>query len=178
VIAWEERTAPASDQVEPRIENGAQSRSKRPEFDIRPDGDPQPLFEDAEIVEVAPRHYSIRPIFKDAQTIDLRCEVLAEGGRMVTRTADGHVAAVELSCYFRLPARKRDGRTQVARSSKFYRAWTLANGNRRPSRRDRMSPDIFIGRVFRARTRVVKTDSRGKRLPNAQWYSVIDEFLP
>jgi hypothetical protein len=178
VIAWEERTRPGNDQVEPRIENRAQSRPTRSEFDIRPDGDPQPLFDDGAIVDVVPDNYSIRQIFKGGQTLELRCQVLSEGGRMFTRTDGGELVAVELSCYFRLPEGKRDGRMQVRTASKFYRAWTLANGNRRPSRRDRMRPDVFIGRLLRAQTRVVKTDSRNRKLPKDQWYSVIDGFLP
>ena len=65
--------------------------------------------------------------------------------------------------------------------SKFYRAWSLANGGR-PRRRTRMSPRIFAGKVFLAEVRTVRPiftngPLKGKEQPQCMWYSVVDELL-
>ena len=63
--------------------------------------------------------------------------------------------------------------------SKFVQAWMLATGGR-PPRREKPSTTVFRGKIFFARTRVVRQASDGKRvrprLPQQQ-YSVIDELI-
>jgi hypothetical protein len=61
-------------------------------------------------------------------------------------------------------------------SSKFLRMWILATG-RRPDRFDRLSAEVFKGKVFRASIRTVTGNSKQKPLSELQKYSVIDELL-
>lgn len=61
-------------------------------------------------------------------------------------------------------------------SSKFLRMWILATG-RRPDRFDRLSAEVFKGKVFRARIRTVTGNSKQKTLSELEKYSVIDELL-
>jgi hypothetical protein len=69
---------------------------------------------------------------------------------------------------------KRNGKWAV--SSKYWKAWVLAAG-RRPNRADRMSTNVFKGKVFRARFHtVVETADQDPRTPEQQ-YSVIAELL-
>ena len=178
-MAPRESNGPRVYQSGPVIENVAQSRAAWPEPTIHPDGDPLPLLEEGAIVDAIVVDCRLGTIFKGEQTIELRCLVLDDGGMpKIITTTDGHEVRVELPCYFRLPSQKGDGRTLAPRRGKFYRAWTLANGGRRPSRRDRMKLAVFKGKVFRARIRVVKTDSRGNKAPKEDWYSIIDELIP
>ncbi len=61
-------------------------------------------------------------------------------------------------------------------SSKYWRTWVLANGNR-PSRWDRLSPAVFKDKVFRVRMRKVVKNAKQIALTPAQQYSVVDELL-
>jgi hypothetical protein len=60
-------------------------------------------------------------------------------------------------------------------SSKFLRMWILAAG-RRPDRFDRLSMEVFKGKVFRAVVRTVDRDSKQRPLSRHQQYSIIDEL--
>mgnify|MGYP001563998845 CR=1 FL=1 len=65
---------------------------------------------------------------------------------------------------------------QWTASCKFWQAWVLAAGQR-PSRKDRMSTQVFRGKVFSVRMRkVLKTAKHLDRTP-AQQYSVVDELI-
>ena len=100
------------------------------EIHIAPDGDALPLLEELEgqLVDAVVRKCLVKG-FKGEQVLELRLELLRNGEPWV-----------EVPCYFRLPARLRDGRTVILRRSKYYLHWVRMNGHRRPSRRDRMSP--------------------------------------
>jgi len=62
-------------------------------------------------------------------------------------------------------------------SSKFYQAWTIANGGRPPRRHDRMSLRIFDNRLLRVRVVTVTTDYRHRICPQSRWYSVVSEVI-
>lgn len=63
-----------------------------------------------------------------------------------------------------------------AMSSKYWRMWCLANGQR-PLRADRMSTTIFRNKIFLARVRTVRTSHNQIDLTPETQYSVIDELL-
>jgi len=77
-----------------------------------------------------------------------------------------------------LPPRKRGvfGKSP-APSSKFFRAWVVANCGRRPDRSDRMSLEVFRHKLFRIRVRTVQNDRNQERLPECNQYSVVDALL-
>lgn len=84
------------------------------------------------------------------------------------RILEGEYRNEEVFMAFNVPS---DGRFYPG--SKYYKAWTLARGNRPPSRNAKMSPSVFKNKVFRIRTRVVeKSDD-----PNHIKYSVADEII-
>jgi hypothetical protein len=69
---------------------------------------------------------------------------------------------------------------KVRPGSRYYKAWCLANGDRMPSRNAVMSPMIFKGKKFMARTRTVKPTRGMKRGTEEMgvefWYSVVDHL--
>jgi hypothetical protein len=154
--------APDSEQL--RIRNRAETSV--PDLDIRPEGEPIPLLPEGQVVSVSVQRFELRPMFDRAWVLVLWYRILdpSLGGQM-------------MPMYLRLPPRRTPhGSFQPARlGSKFYRMWSFAAG-RKPSRRDRMTATIFLDRLFSARTRVVKKNSRGVVLTDP--YSVVDEFVP
>jgi hypothetical protein len=68
---------------------------------------------------------------------------------------------------------------KVPLGSKYYKNWTIANYNLRPSRHDRMSPKIFQSGIFEVSVRTVKPKyPDGKtELPYGFHYSVVDFII-
>ena len=60
--------------------------------------------------------------------------------------------------------------------SKFLRIWTLANGAK-PDRFDRMSTNVFKGKIFVAKVVTVTHDWTQQPIPEAAQYSKIDTLL-
>jgi hypothetical protein len=60
--------------------------------------------------------------------------------------------------------------------SKFIRAWALATG-KLPDRFDRVSTNVFRGKIFKAAVRTVTKDSAQKDIPAAAYYSIIDHLI-
>ncbi len=60
--------------------------------------------------------------------------------------------------------------------SKFIRAWALATG-RLPNRLDRVSTNVFRGKIFTAAVRTVTKDCAQKDIPAAAQYSVISHLI-
>ncbi|MBI4589505.1 MAG: hypothetical protein HY725_11745 [Candidatus Rokubacteria bacterium] len=174
LAADRDREAPPS--IGGRITNAA-ARERWDEIDIAPDGDPLQLLEDGELVDVVVVGARVRTFFRAEQCVELRCRVMRDGEPRFIETPSGPVP-LELPAYFRLPRRRRDGRTIAPRRSRFYVAWALAAG-RQPTRRDRMRLTVFKHRLLAARTRIVKTSSKDpkRELPKSLWHSVVDEFL-
>ena len=64
----------------------------------------------------------------------------------------------------------------VGRRSKFYRAWAMAS-EVRPRKQQRMSQQVFVGKVFKVRVRTVTGSCDGGKHGPATQYSVVDELL-
>lgn len=113
------------------------------------------------------RSAEIRPTFNGRLTLFIKFEI--HGGPY-----DG----AELFFAIPLPPRDRHGRSKaVAPSSKLYRAWVVASGGQKPTRRDRLTLEAFKHRLFRVVVRTVTHDSEQRELPKDQRYSVIDRLL-
>jgi hypothetical protein len=50
------------------------------------------------------------------------------------------------------------------------------NGWRKPSRNSKLSPRLFLNKIYRVKTRTVKPIHNGKKMPKEFWYSVVDEI--
>jgi len=61
--------------------------------------------------------------------------------------------------------------------SKYYKTWCMVNEWRKPSRNAKMSPKLFLNRIYRIKTRTVKPKHDGKQMPENFWYSVVDKIL-
>lgn len=69
---------------------------------------------------------------------------------------------------FNMPKNRR-----VGVGSKYYMAWCMANGWRKPTRNAKMSPQIFKSKVFKIKTRTVERNG----MPESFNYSVVDSIL-
>lgn len=62
-------------------------------------------------------------------------------------------------------------------TSRLYRSWVIANDGL-PSRNAKLSPRIFLGKVFRVSTVTVKPKfASGSLMPPVFWYSRVDDIL-
>ncbi|MEW6455343.1 MAG: hypothetical protein AB1410_01335 [Acidobacteriota bacterium] len=66
---------------------------------------------------------------------------------------------------------------KVGYGSKYYRSWVIANHGIRPRRNDRLSPKIFLNKVFKVKVETVKRSYTGESVPEYLQYSVIREIL-
>lgn len=66
---------------------------------------------------------------------------------------------------------------KIKQGSKYYKTWVMVNGWAKPSRRTKMSPRLFLNKVYKVKTRVVKPSHNGKEMPQAFWYSVVDSIV-
>jgi hypothetical protein len=66
---------------------------------------------------------------------------------------------------------------KVTRGSKYYEAWVLANKGIRPKANDRMSPKIFLKKVFEINVRTVISGRKQNALSNDERYSIVEEIL-
>ena len=66
---------------------------------------------------------------------------------------------------------------RVKSGSKYYKTWVMVNGWMRPSKNARMSPRLFLNKIFKIKTRVVKPKHHDKLMPETFWYSVVDEII-
>jgi len=69
-----------------------------------------------------------------------------------------------------------DRRFLVRASSDYYREWVIATG-RRPSRHDRLSPEVFERVLFAVQVHTVRLTSRQVELPVGARYSVISRVI-
>jgi len=66
---------------------------------------------------------------------------------------------------------------KIKTGSKYYKTWCMVNGWMRPSRNAKMSPRIFLNKIYRIKTRTTKPRLNGKEMPQDFWYSVVDEII-
>jgi hypothetical protein len=94
------------------------------------------------------------------------------------RIVAGPQAGTEVPFYAPLPksASKRNPGRYVPAKSKFWRAWTIANGAP-PKRHDRMSLNVFKNRLFLVQIRDVIKDRGQNRLGDVVRHSVIEAIV-
>ena len=67
---------------------------------------------------------------------------------------------------------------RIKTGSKYYKTWCMVNGWQRPSRNAKMSPRLFLKKIYKVKTRTVKPLYNGKKeMPEQFWYSVVDEII-
>jgi hypothetical protein len=65
---------------------------------------------------------------------------------------------------------------KIKSGSKYYKTWCMVNGWQKPSRNATMSPKLFLNRIYTIKTKTVKPKHDGKEMPEAFWYSIVDEI--
>ena len=68
-------------------------------------------------------------------------------------------------------------RPRYGKRSAYRRAWLIANDGMILGKRQRMSPRLFKGKLFRVRVRDVRSNYRQVRHPECDVYSVVAEVL-
>jgi hypothetical protein len=87
------------------------------------------------------------------------------------RIVAGANAGTELFMAFNIPYDQR-----IRPGSKYYKTWAMVNGWRRPSRNAKMSPRLFLNKVYRVKTRTVRPKHNDREMPGGK-YSVVDSIL-
>jgi hypothetical protein len=64
----------------------------------------------------------------------------------------------------------------VGRGSRYWKAWTLAN-EAQPQKGERMTPHVFLDKMFRVQVEDSRKDSEGGIKSDAEVYSRITNFL-
>ena len=64
-----------------------------------------------------------------------------------------------------------------AQGSNYYKDWIMVNNWQPPSRNAKMSPKIFLNKIFKIRTRTAKPKRDGKEMPEQCWYSLVDVLV-
>ena len=70
----------------------------------------------------------------------------------------------------------KDGKSWK-QGSNFYKDWVWVNNWHPPSKNPRMSPRIFVNKIFKVRTRTTKPKRDGKEMPEQFWYSLVDSLV-
>ena len=65
----------------------------------------------------------------------------------------------------------------IAQSSNYYKDFVMVNEWKPPSRNAKMSPKIFLHKIFKVRTRTVKPKRNNEMMPEDCWYSIVDTVL-
>jgi hypothetical protein len=94
------------------------------------------------------------------------------------RIVEGPHAGTDVPFYAPMPksAGKRHPGRHVPPKSKFWRAWTIANGAP-PKRHDRMGLSVFRNRLFLVQIRDVVKDRGQNRLSEAIRHSVVEAIV-
>lgn len=66
---------------------------------------------------------------------------------------------------------------KVARASKYFELWCLANKGIKPLPNDRMSPKIFINKIFKLKVDVVTANRKQQKLSADEQYSIVREIV-
>ena len=65
---------------------------------------------------------------------------------------------------------------KIKTGTKYYKTWCMVNGWQKPSRNAKMSPRLFVNKIFTIKTRTVKPLHDKKEMPEPFWYSIVDEI--
>jgi len=79
---------------------------------------------------------------------------------------------VKLFKAYNMPYNKK-----VSTGSNYYKDWVMVNGWQKPSRNAKLSPRIFLNKVYRVKTRTVRQKRGDKVMPKAFQYSVVDYIV-
>jgi len=64
---------------------------------------------------------------------------------------------------------------KIKQGSKYFKTWVQVNGWRKPSRNSKLSPRLFLNKIYKVKTRTVKPKQpNGKEMHKEFWYSVVD----
>ena len=66
---------------------------------------------------------------------------------------------------------------KIKTGSKYYKTWCMVNNWQRPSKNAKMSPRLFLNKIYKVKTRTVKPKYNTNEMPEQFWYSVVDEIL-
>ena len=88
------------------------------------------------------------------------------------RVIIGEFEGSEIFMAFNMPFDKK-----IKTGSKYYKTWCMVNKWQKPSRNAKMSPRLFLNKVYKVKTRTVRPLHNGNPMPEQFWYSVIDEIL-
>jgi hypothetical protein len=67
---------------------------------------------------------------------------------------------------------------KIKSGSKYYKTWCKVNGWQKPSRNAKMSPRLFINKIYKIKTRTVNPPQpNGEEMPEDFWYSVVDSII-
>lgn len=66
---------------------------------------------------------------------------------------------------------------KIKQGSKYFKTWCQVNNWQKPTRNAKMSPRIFLNKIFKVKTRVTKPSHNGKEMPENFWYSVVDHIV-
>jgi hypothetical protein len=84
----------------------------------------------------------------------------------------GEYEGTELFMPFNMPLDRKCHAT-----SKYYKTWCLINGSV-PSRNAKMSPKLFMNKIFKIETKISKPKLDKKRvMPEPFWYSVVCSII-
>jgi hypothetical protein len=84
----------------------------------------------------------------------------------------GEYCGVQIFQAFNIPYSKK-----IRQGSKYFKTWVMVNKWQKPSRNAKMSPRLFLNKIYRIKTRTVKPTHNGKEMPKDFWYSVVDGIL-
>jgi hypothetical protein len=66
---------------------------------------------------------------------------------------------------------------KIKTGSKYYKTWCMVNRWKKPSKNAKMSPKLFLKKIYKIKTRKAKPKHNGKEMPKDYWYSVVDEIV-
>lgn len=87
-------------------------------------------------------------------------------------TEPGEQNGLKLFKAFNMP---KDGK--IRRGCDYYKAFCMANGWRKPARLDRMSPKIFLHKIWKIKTRHARPQYGNQEMPESFRYSVVDFII-
>ena len=91
-----------------------------------------------------------------------------------TRKLFLHFRIIEQGSYFQkriFMAFNMPDTKKIRTGSKYYKTWCMVNGWKKPSKNAKMSPRLFLNKVYKVKTRTVEPRHHGKKMPKEFWYS-------
>jgi hypothetical protein len=145
-----------------------------PDLDVFADEDAPPRLSEGEYVARVVHIKIFDKFFKvgrDTKTTDRLI--------LMFRIVEGPHAGTDVPFYVPMPksaSKRRNPGRYVPAQSKFWRAWTIANGAP-PKRHDRMALSVFRNRLFLVQIRDVIKDRGQNRLGDVVRHSVIEAIV-